>query len=60
MHYHVDGYKSLAWAVPIEVTNVQTKEIKDDGLNANFINAIMEFAQMVNIETVIMVNPLLL
>ena len=50
--------------MPIEVTNVQTnvqtKEIKDDGLNANFINAIMEFAQMVNIETVIMVNPLLL
>lgn len=60
VHYHVDGYKSLAWAVPIEVANVQTKEIKDDGLNANFINAIMEFAQMVNIETFIMVNPLLL
>lgn len=60
VHYHVDGYKSLAWAVPIEVTNVQTKEIKDDGLNANFVNAVMEFAQMVNIETVIMVNPLLL
>ena len=60
VHYHVDGYKSLAWAVPIEATNVQTKEIKDGEMHANFINAIMEFAQMVNIETVIMVNPLLL
>jgi len=60
VHYHVDGYKSLAWAVPIEVTNVQTKEIKDDEINTNFVNAIMEFAKMVNIETVIMINPLLI
>ncbi len=60
VHYHVDGYKSLAWAVPIEVTNVQTKEIKADSLNTNFVKAIMEFAQMVNIETVIMINPLII
>lgn len=60
VHYHVDGYKSLAWAVPIEATNVQTKEIKDDEINTNFVNAIMEFAKMANIETVIMINPLLI
>jgi hypothetical protein len=60
VHYHVDGYKSLAWAVPIEATNVQTKEIKDGEMHTNFVNAIMEFAQMVNIETVIMINRLLI
>lgn len=60
VHYHVNGYKSLAWAVPIEATNVQTKEIKNDEINENFVNAIMEFAKMVNIETVIMINPLLI
>ena len=60
VHYHVDGYKSLAWAVPIEATNVQTKEIEDGEMLANFVNAIMEFAQMVNIETVIMINRLLI
>ena len=60
VHYHVDGYKSLAWAVPIEVTNVQTKEIEDGEMLTNFVNAIMEFAQMVNIETVIMINRLLI
>ena len=60
VHYHVDGYKSLAWAVPIEATNVQTKEIKDGEMHTNFVNAIMEFAQMVNIETVTMINRLLI
>ena len=60
VHYHVDGYRSLAWAVPIGVTNVQTKAITANDINSNFVNAIIGFAKMINIETIIMVNPLLI
>ena len=60
VHYHVDGYRSLAWAVPIEITDVQTKVISANEINSNFVDAIIGFAQMINIETIIMVNPLLI
>lgn len=60
VHYHVDGYRSLAWAVPIEITDVQIKEINTSDLNSAFVNAILGFAQMINVETVIMINPLLI
>lgn len=60
VHYYVDGYRSLAWAVPIEITDVQTKVISAGEINSNFVDAIIGFAQMINIETVIMVNPLLI
>ena len=60
VHYHVEGYKSLAWAIPIGISEIPTKEINGNDTNAQLISAIQEFAKLINLETVITINPLLL
>ena len=60
VHYHVEGYKSLAWAIPIGISEMPTKEINGNDTNAQLISAIQEFARLINLETVITINPLLL
>lgn len=60
VHYHVEGYKSLAWAIPIEISEMPIKQINGDDNNVQLISAIQEFAKIINLETVININPLLL
>lgn len=60
VHYHVEGYKSLAWAVPIEDSEIPTKEITGNDTNVQLVSAIQEFAKIINLETVITINTLLL
>lgn len=60
MHYYVDGYKPLAWAVPIADTDVETKEITEGDANQQIISAILDFARIINVETKITINALLL
>ena len=61
VHYHVEGYKSLAWAIPIINDEFEIKSIEDDkNINYNLINVITLFAKTINIETKISINPLLL
>jgi len=60
VHYHVEGYKSLAWAIPIEDSEIPTKEITDNDTNVQLVSAIQEFAKIINLETVITINTLLL
>lgn len=58
---HVEGYKSLAWAVPLSVDKFEIKELNNDAnFNTTFVKIIKQFAKTVNIETVISVNELLL
>jgi len=61
IHYHVEGYKSLAWAVPLSVDKFGIKELNNDAnFNTTFVKIIKLFAKTVNIETEISVNELLL
>ena len=60
VHYHVEGYKPLAWAIPIEDSEMPTKEITDNDTNAQLVSAIQEFAKIINLETVLTINTLLL
>ena len=60
VHYHVEGYKSLAWAIPIEDSAISTKEITGNDTNVQLVSAIQEFAKIINLETVITINTLLL
>lgn len=61
IHYHTQGYKSLAWAIPLTDDEFDIKEITDDGnFNNTFADAIKLFAKTINIETNIQVNTLLL
>lgn len=60
VHYHVEGYKSLAWAIPLAIDDFAIKEINDIDFNSTFVEAIKLFAKAVNIETDIQINTLLL
>jgi len=61
IHYHIQGYRSLAWAIPLTSDNFETKEINDDAsFNTTFADIIKMFAKTINIETSIQVNILLL
>lgn len=61
IHYHVQGYKSLAWAIPLSIDKFEIKELKDGAeFNSTFAKIIRMFAKTVNIETEISVNELLL
>lgn len=61
IHYHVQGYKSLAWALPLTNDSFEIKELNEDvDFNTNFVSILKLFAKTVNIETEITVNTLLL
>lgn len=60
VHYHVEGYKSLAWAIPIEDSEVAVKQIPNTDINNNFVSAIQNFAKIINLKTILTINPLLL
>ncbi|MDR3704335.1 MAG: hypothetical protein P4L28_00315 [Paludibacteraceae bacterium] len=61
IHYHVEKYKSLAWAIPISQDSFGLKKFNDDNeFNNTFASVIQLFAKVVNIETEIAINKLLL
>jgi hypothetical protein len=61
IHYHIQGFKSLAWAIPLSKDEFEIKEINDDGnFNNTFAAIIKLFAKTINIETTIQINTLLL
>ena len=60
VHYHVDGYKPLAWAIPITDSEMKTIKITEENKNNDLISSILDFARLINIETQITINPLLL
>lgn len=60
VHYHVEGYKSLAWAIPIEDSGISTKKITDKDTNMQLVSAIQEFAKIINLETLLTFNALLI
>ncbi|MDR3367023.1 MAG: hypothetical protein LBO71_08685 [Prevotellaceae bacterium] len=60
IHYYVQGYKPLAWAIPLVDDDFAIKTIEAINFNQTFADIIKLFAKVVNIETVITINSLLL
>lgn len=61
VHYHVEGYKSLAWAIPLFDDEFEIKNLSEGAnFNTTFIETIVSFAKTINLETKIIINPLLL
>ena len=60
VHYHVPGYKQLAWALPIEDTPLKVKSVSIETLESDIIDAIYSFAETINLKTTILINPILL
>ncbi|GHT38746.1 hypothetical protein AGMMS49965_03020 [Bacteroidia bacterium] len=61
IHYHIEGYKSLAWAIPLTDDEFEVKELKEgNDFNNSLANAVRLFAKTINIETEITINTLLL
>ena len=60
VHYHVDGYKALAWAVPIEATDFEVQDLSGDNVNQKISDAVEAFARFINISTHITINSLLI
>lgn len=61
MKITVEGYSSLAWAIPLIADEFAIKEINPGpGFNRNLADTIKLFAKTIHIETVITVNMLLL
>ena len=60
IHYHVQGYKSLAWAIPLIDDDFEIKSIEEKDFNIKLRDVIIIFAKTANIETAITINTLLL
>lgn len=61
IHYHVQGYKPLSWAIPLNMDDFEIKELNHGpDFSSTFVDIIKLFAKTVNIETEITVNTLLL
>lgn len=53
IHYVVNGYKPLAWAIPLEVDDFTVKEINS---REDYIRTLNAFFQKINLKTVITFN----
>lgn len=51
VHYHVEGYKSAAWALPIEEDGFAVKELAFFNYNADIIKILEELSKVINLET---------
>lgn len=61
IHYYVENYKSLAWAIPLQDITFKPLNIIDNyDLNNNFAEAICEFAKLINLSTKLTINALLI
>lgn len=54
-HFHVRGYKELAWAMPLADMGAVQKEMEN---NDDFTNAIATFAKYINLKTELLISPI--
>ncbi len=60
LHYHVKGYPQLAWALPLEETEIITKEVTGDNMMQGFVDAFNSFIDYLNIQTKITINRMVI
>jgi hypothetical protein len=59
IHYYVQGYQTLAWAIPLSDDAFEVKEINENDFSTTLVKAIQMFAKITNIGTEIKVETLL-
>ena len=59
IHYYVQGYPTLAWAIPLSEDEFEIKEICENDFYVTLADVIKTFAKTINIETEIKVETLL-
>jgi hypothetical protein len=60
LHYHVDGYPQLAWALPLDETEISTKDVNDDNMTQGFVDAFYSFLNYLNVQTRISINKMVI
>lgn len=60
LHYHVDGYPQLAWALPLDETEIATKDVTDDNMTQGFVEAFYSFVKYLNVQTKIIINRMVI
>ena len=60
VHYQVEGYRSLAWALPIAGTGIDKRELRTNHLSDDITGAIESFANVAHIEVKFIILPTLL
>ncbi len=60
LHYHVDGYPQLAWALPLDETEIATKDVTDDDMTHGFVDAFYSFVNYLNVKTRITINRMVI
>lgn len=56
VHYHVQGYTSAAWAVPVSYDPFPVKDVTIDNFNKDFNDAIIAVSEFIHLETRIVVT----
>ena len=60
LHFHVEDFPPLAWALPLDETEITFKNVALDTVASDFIDAVYSFASYLNIQTTISINPMVL
>ena len=60
LHYHVDGYPQLAWALPLDETEITTKDVAEDDMIQGFVDAFQSFVAYINVQTRIVINKMVI
>ncbi len=60
VHYHVNDYKTLAWAIPLsDICFIPENILDTSDLNYNLADAIHSFAKIINLKTEIFINKII-
>jgi hypothetical protein len=51
IHYHVEGYRSAQWAIPLEISDFPFKTLDNDEYSVTFADIITEFCKLINLKT---------
>jgi len=57
IHYFVEGYRPLVWAIPLSEDSFPIKDLKN---NSDIIESIQSFGKIINLKTDLLINEILL
>ena len=57
MHMFVEGYKPLAWAIPLEDTKFPVKQLTDP---SDLNDLIFSFAELINLKSIVNIQQAIL
>ena len=60
LHYHVEGYPQLAWALPLDETEIATKDVSDNDMPQGFVDAFNSFMVYLHVQTQITFNRMVI